>query len=234
MGMIDRYRKKGGFIQLLVLMETTGKEKQDKFMQMIAEENPAWEVEVRKRLLTIDRILGWNANYLAEVFPRVQPLQLAMIAGSLPPEKAQLFMSILNYKERKKVEEILETKTPGPSEYTSGLLKLFAEIRKMSAEGSLKFEKFDQEMVIPENIEEQLGQGRVVVPTKDLPAEPAKVTKPEHTEHSPTLAKASPAQLNEEISFLRKKINNLMAENQQLQKEIETYKAKLVEAKRSA
>ena len=41
MSMIDRYKKKGGFLQLLNLLETTGGEKREKFLKMIAEENPA-------------------------------------------------------------------------------------------------------------------------------------------------------------------------------------------------
>ena len=66
MSMIDRYRKKGGFVQLLNLIETMGKDKQEKFLKMIGDESPNWSVEIRKRLLSIDKILSWNPSYLAE------------------------------------------------------------------------------------------------------------------------------------------------------------------------
>src|SRR4051812_33193952 len=116
MSMIDRYRKKGGFFQLLNLIETTGKDKQEKFLKMIADESPSWETEIRKRLLTIDKILSWNPTYLGEIFPRVQPLQLAMVVGGLPAEKADQFMKVLTFKEKRQVEELLKEKKPSPGE----------------------------------------------------------------------------------------------------------------------
>lgn len=225
MSMIERYRKPGGFLQLLNLIETTGKDKQEKFLKMIADESPLWETEVRKRLLTVDKILGWNATYLAEIFPRVQPIQLAMIAGSLPPEKLQVFMHVLNFKERRQVEDILKEKKPNPGEVTSGIMKLFAEIRKMEAEGSLKFEKFDQEMVVPEDIEEKLGRGFAV-----------HVSDKEVQEAMPAASGGAgvPSAILEELSTLRKKLVSLTQENLKLQSDNKAMKDKLDQIKKIA
>lgn len=225
MSMIERYRKPGGFIQLLNLIETTGKDKQEKFLKMIADESPLWETEVRKRLLTLDKVLSWNATYLAEIFPRVQPLQLAMIAGGLPPEKLELFMHVLTFKERRQVEDILKEKKPNAGEITSGIMKLFAEIRKMESEGSLKFEKFDQEMVVPEDIEEKLGRGFAVhVSDKDV------------QESMPAVAgsAAVPSAVLEELSTLRKKLVSLTQENVKLQTDNKMMKEKLEQIKKIA
>ena len=71
MSMIDRYKKHGGFVQLLQLIETTEHAKSEKFLKMIAEENPVWEAEIRKKVLSIDRLLGWNQTYLMEFLPRL-------------------------------------------------------------------------------------------------------------------------------------------------------------------
>lgn len=231
MSMIDRYRKKGGFVQLLNLIETTGKEKQEKFLKMIADESPVWEAEVRKRLLSVDKILGWNPTYLAEIFPRVQPLQLAMLVGGLPPEKAEHFMKVLTYKEKRYVEEILKDKKPAPGETASGLMKLFAEIRKMEAEGSLKFEKFDPEMVIPEDIEEKLGKG-VSMAFNPLNAAPSA------SEVAGTAAAAAPggipSNIAEELTTLRRKLVHLTQENHRLQQDNQTMKDKLDQIKKIA
>ena len=64
MGMLDRYKKKGGFIQLLNLIETTASPKAEKFLKMIGEESPAWEAEIKKKVLSIDRLATWNQSYL--------------------------------------------------------------------------------------------------------------------------------------------------------------------------
>ncbi|MGZ5280423.1 MAG: FliG C-terminal domain-containing protein, partial [Pseudobdellovibrionaceae bacterium] len=254
--MIDRYRKKGGFVQLLNLIETTGKDKQEKFLKMIAEESPIWETEVRKRLLTVDKILGWNPTYLAEIFPRVAPIQLAMLVGGLPPDKAEMFMKVLTYKEKRYVEETLKDKKPTPGETSSGLMKLFSEIRKMEAEGSLKFEKFDPDMVIPEEIEEKLGKGVAVFqmtplsPSADQghqthstansgPSGGFSTNNSANGSHtSASLASASatgvPTNLAEELSTLRRKLVQLTQENHKLQQDNTTMKEKLEQIKKIA
>ncbi len=229
MSMIDRYKKKGGFVQLLNLIETTGKDKQEKFLKLIADENPSWEQEVRKKMLTIDKVLGWNQTYLAEIFPRVPAVQLAMIVGGLPPEKAEHFKKVLTFKERKAVEDILQDKVPNGAEVGTGIMKLFAEIRKMIAEGSLKFEKFDQDMVVPENIEELLSQGRVYMSAKEIDAQ---------VEAAPA---GIPANLAEELTQLRRKLVVLTQENVKLQQDLsrvstdcQVFKEKLEQIKKIA
>ncbi|MFN9067220.1 MAG: hypothetical protein ACK5V3_08325, partial [Bdellovibrionales bacterium] len=77
MGMLDRYKKKGGFIQLLQLIETSSKSKQDQFLGLIAQESPNWENEIRKKMITLDKVLEWNPVYLSEIFSRLHPLTLA-------------------------------------------------------------------------------------------------------------------------------------------------------------
>lgn len=229
MSMIDRYRKKGGFVQLLNLIETTGKDKQEKFLKMILDESPAWESEIRKRLLTVDKILGWNPTYLAEIFPRVQPLQLAMVVGGLPPEKADAFMKVLTFKERKGVEDTLKDKKPSPGETSAGVMKLFSEIRKMEAEGSLKFEKFDEAMVIPEDIEERLGKGGsasfVSTNPKEIEAAVAAMGAP------PT---GMPSNVAEELTTLRRKLVQLTQENQKLHVDNAAMKEKLDQIRKIA
>lgn len=228
MSMIERYRKSGGFVQLLNLLETTGKDKQEKFLSMIKEESPLWETEVRKRLLTMDKVLSWNPSYLAEIFPRIQPIQLAMIAGGLPPEKLDSFLSILAFKERKQVEDILKDKKPSPGETSSGVMKLFAEIRKMAADGSLKFEKFDQDMVIPDDIEEKLGKGFAIhVAPKELEEAVMNATS------TPGMSSV-PSNVLEELSGLRKKLVNLTQENQKLLSDNKQMKEKLEQIKKIA
>lgn len=228
MSMIERYRKPGGFVQLLNLIETTGKDKQEKFLKMIADENPTWEVEVRKRLLTLDKVLGWNHTYLVEIFPRVQTIQLAMIAGGLPPEKFEGFMNILNFKERRQVEDILKEKKPTPGETSSGIMKLFAEIRKMESEGSLKFDKFDPDMVIPEDIEEKLGKGISLsaISSKDLDDAAASVPQ--------SMGASIPSNVLEELAGLRKKLVTLSQENNKLQTDNKVMKEKLDQIKKIA
>jgi hypothetical protein len=231
MAMIDRYKKKGGFVQLLNVLETSGKDKQDKFLAVIAQESPNWEVELRKRILTLDKVLGWNPTYLAEIFPRIQPMFLAMIAGNLPPEKNELFMKVLTHREKKGVEDVLKEKKPTPAETSAGIMKLFAEIRKMEQEGTLKFDKFAPDMTIPDNFEESLGKGGG-----------GSMAMPSSSGSGPALAAVSsapppagtPAEVAEEISALRRKIVQMNGELQKLMHDNHSMKEKLDQIRKIA
>ncbi len=222
MSMIDRYKKKGGFIQLLILLETTGGEKREKFLKMIADENPAWEAEIKKKMLSIDRICSWNATFLMEIFPRIPAPQMAAVISALSPEKQTIFQSALNFKDKKFVEDYLKEKKPNPGEINSAIMKLMSTIREMVASGALKFEKFDQDMVIPENIEELLSSGRVAVSDKEL-----------ETHFAPP-PPGLPPQMTEELNQLRRKLVQLTQENHKLTQEAQTYKDKLEQIRKIA
>lgn len=224
MSMIDRYKKKGGFVQLLNLLETTGGEKRDKFLKMIADENAAWEVELKKKMLSLDRICGWNPTFLMEILPRIPIQSLAAIISAVPPEKATALQNGLGFAEKRKIEEALKEKKPAPGEVNSAVMKLMSEIRAMVASGALKFEKFDPDMVVAENIEEQLSSGRPLVSDKDVEIAFAS---------TPAAAGSSP-QSSEELTQLRRKIVQISQENQRLQQEITGLKDRLEQIKKIA
>lgn len=95
MGMIDRYKKKGGFIQLVNLIETTGADKKEKFLKMIADENPTWEAAIKQKMLTMDRMSNWNQSFLMEFMPQVPAMAVACAIYNLSDEKeGSLFGSI--------------------------------------------------------------------------------------------------------------------------------------------
>ena len=224
MSMIERYKKKGGFVQLLNLIETSGKEKQEKFLKLIADESPDWELEIRKKMLTLEKVSSWNPSQLMEITPRIPATHLTMIAGGLKAERLDNFLSALQFRERKIVEDSLKEKTPTPSEVSTGVVKLFSEIRKMAQDGVLKFEKIDPSMVIPDNIEESLDGGglRLAALTIDKESNPA-----------PPPA-GTPPSLAEELGQLRRKIIQLSSENQRLLTENKNLRDKLEQIKKIA
>ncbi len=224
MSTIDRYKKRGGFLQLLILLETTGGEKREKFMKLIGDENPNWQAEIKKKMLSLDRICSWPGTYLMEIVPKLSVIQLASLASSLPPEKAPHFVGALGFKEKKGVEDLLKERAMTPVEVNSSIMKIMAVVREMTASGALKFEKFDPELVIPENIEEYLmSGGRPSVSDKELEA------------HFPApTAGAPPAQINEELTQLRRKLVQLTQENYRLSQESQAMKDKLEQIKKIA
>ena len=61
MSMLNRYRKqKGGFEQLLHVVEACTPEKLEAFLKLIDGEDKGWGALIRTKLLTIERIFAWE------------------------------------------------------------------------------------------------------------------------------------------------------------------------------
>ena len=159
MGMLDRYKKKSGFSQLLALIETSGKQKQDQFLNLIAQENQAWEKAIRSKMLSAEVIFGWPQENLSEILSRLQPLTLAMALHGNPQEKNDKIMACLPNATRRKIFEMMSEKVPSPAEKSTCLMKVVTEVREFIKQGIVKLEKIDPSLVVAENIEDLLASG---------------------------------------------------------------------------
>lgn len=230
MNMIDRYKKKGGFIQLLALIETTTKEKAEKFLKLIAEESPAWEAEIRKKVLTIERMSSWNQTYLMEILPRLSANVIAAALHSLPPTKQQVFLGAIPFTERRKTEELIRDTKPTPGETASCQMKILNEVRAMVDAGQLKFDKVDPEMLIPENIEDLLNSGVTSSPSVNATAMGA-AESGVSLAHPPA---GTPANVQEEMLQLRRRMMSITQENQLLKTQLQQMKEKIDSIRKAA
>lgn len=152
--MLDRYKKKGGFVQLLMLVETSSKQKQDHFLELIASESIVWKEMLSAKMLNMEKILAWPPPILAEVFTRVQPLTLAVAFHGLSNEQFEKNFSSLSLVEKRRLTQLMGELNPTTAEKSSCLIKLIGEVRALANQNIIKFEKFDNKLVIDENIEE--------------------------------------------------------------------------------
>lgn len=234
--MLDRYKKKNGFIQLLTLIETSGKQKQEQFLNLIGQESKSWELGVRKYMFTIDRILSWDVQYRAEIFSRVQPLTLSTVLHGMSPEQVETMLSCMSMSDKRKIIGMIGERNPTPAEKMTCVLKMISEVRAFSLGGVIKLEKVDPEMAILENIEEILNQQHLKGPISveiedkktDEPKETLNFDGPKHE------APSSGRHSSDEIDFLKKKVNQLIAENNSLKHDLNIFRNKLEQIKKIA
>lgn len=155
MGHLDRYKKKGGFKQLLLLIESFPPTKQTKFLELVESENATWAQALRDRLLTMERIMGWPVNLVTEIVPRMNLNILAIALTGISPEKLKNFLEALSAIEKRKVERELELVKPNPSEVATTHLKVIELVRQMVTDGELKLGHVDN-ILIDERTEERL------------------------------------------------------------------------------
>ena len=230
MGMLDRYKKKGGFFQLLQLIETSPSKKQEQFLSLIAGESPVWEETLRKKILTIEKVYSWDSQYLSEIFSRLQPLTLSMALKGNAEEQVESLLGCLPPISKRKITDLMAESNPTPAERGTCVMKILTEVRGFVSQGIIKLEKVDPELHIPENIEEILNTNMVSIstPTFETSSEPS-------VDGSPApVAEAHSAGNQHEVDFLKRKCNQLASEVNALKHENSVLKDKLSQIKRIA
>lgn len=231
MAMLDRYRKTGGFLQLVCLLETSPPAKQEKFLSLIREEDPAWEEELKLRLLSFSRVMAWKPEFLGEIWTRIPEKVVAVAIWNLSAAEREAFLTPFTASHKRKLEEQFSLSKPTDAEILSCQLKILQEIRQMSQGGILRLEKADVNATIPENIEDKLSGSSSAVSESSITRD-FEITSPGIT---PGVA-ANPAalQLIEEMKDLRKKLNAVVGENQSLKGENQVLKNKLEQIRKIA
>lgn len=230
--MLDRYKKKGGFSQLLQLLETSPIAKREQFLGLIAGESPAWEDALRKRILTVDKVYSWDSQFLVEIFSRVQPLTLANAMHGTPADHVDRLLSCLPPISRRKITDLLAESNPTPAEKSTCISKMLSEVRGFVSQGILRLDKIDPDLMIPENIEEVLNaNGFTVSIAADY--EPPKREAKADAGGAAGEPVTDPG-IQSELDFLKRKVNQLVSEVNALKQENSVLKDKLAQIKKIA
>ncbi len=250
MGMLDRYKKKGGFLQLLNLLETSPTAKREHLLSLINQENQNWETELRRKILSFERILSWNPTVIAEIFEK---MHFKTLAGALKPtasDQVQKAISSMSTSDQRKLSNEMDEINPTPAESHTCCAKIITELRALVAGGGLKLEKIDPEMAIADNIEvilNQLPDPKIIEKftqkttpinqplSNEIQAQIKKpVMQPKAPQTNPQLVAANAKSDSDETEIYKSRANQLAHENAQLKHEISILKARLEQFKKSS
>lgn len=222
MAMIDRYKKKGGFAQLLALMETSGKDKQDKFLKIIEDESVVWAKAIKQKMLSIQRFFNWDDNTVAEVVGTLNDLTVAVTSIGVDDKQKDKLFKMMDHSRKRKIEFILQEKKPNQSEINSAFMQVLTEVRKMINEGYIRLDKVDPELHWDSNFEEKLISGLLF--DYDAPHTPAQET-----------GSPAPERVNtQELETLRRKVSQLSQENDSLKQKLSQAEEKLDQIRKIA
>lgn len=159
MSSLSRYKKSGGFFQLLSLIETFGPQKREKFLEMIEAESPVWAKALREKMLTLERLFQWPEDTVVTVFKHLPPKSLAYALQGLKEEQRQVVQKYLSVAEQRRLADVLSESQPKAEEIAATLVKVVEIARKMLHEREINPEKFDAKLLIPEDFEARLEDG---------------------------------------------------------------------------
>lgn len=164
--MLTRYKKSGGFLKLVKLLEGFGSEKRDKFLGLVEEEDRVWAKALKSKLLNRELIMSWDEQLISNIIQRMHEKNIAaMVHGLDEPGKTKIF-ALLGHADKRRLNSAVEEMKPTSGEITSAFGKLIEETREMISTGALRIDKFAPQLVIEEDIEEKLSSSEHFDPDK--------------------------------------------------------------------
>jgi len=158
MSMLSRFRKPGGFQQLLALIETCEPAKQKSLMRLVGTEDPGWAHLVKVKILTMERILSWPQEVLMEITPHLPDQVLAtayQMAEQLSTPEAALhekWINSLPSMKAKEVKALCKDQVMTAAEQASTSIKVIQTVRDLEAKGKIRFGSFDPVLEIDKRI----------------------------------------------------------------------------------
>jgi hypothetical protein len=223
MAMVDRYKKSGGFLQLVQVIETCNQKKREQFMNIITEESPNWAEALNEKCITFDKIISWKPEVILDIMASVNTLSFSAALKSLNAEQLEIFLKKLSHQDRKKMELAMQEGNPNPNEIFSSVLKVISETRWLMVQGTVKAERVDANLVIPEEFESMLeknDQSRQALSPLNF--------------DGPAFGGPTGVAPNVEVDKLQKKLVLLSKELQMLKQENQVMKDKLDKIKKIA
>lgn len=233
MSMISRYKKKGGFLQLLNLMETSGSAKQEKFLKLIEEEDPRWSEAIKMKMISVKKIFSWDDNTVAEIVARLNDLTVATALHGLDEAAKEKAFKMMAQARKKKIEEVMLEKVPNAAEISTIFVQILTEVRSLIAQGYVYLEKIDPNLVVDSAIEEKLSQSTLFTmgqETAEKPASGGGYSQP-HLDSTP---KAQAKADSGEVEALKRRLNQMLAENTHLKEKLMQAESKLASIRKYA
>lgn len=225
MGMVDRYKKAGGFVQLVQVIETCAPKKREQFMKIISEENPEWADALNQKCISFEKIINWKPEIILEVMATVNMLSFSAALKALSAEQLEGLFQKLSPQDRKKLETSMQENNHDPNQISASVMKVISETRSMLISGALKYDKVDPDLYIPDGFESKLGKNEQTRQTGeslsfDGPSLNFNVVNVANGGVPP----AEVEKLQKKLILLSREIQNLRTENQVMKEKLEKIK----------
>lgn len=141
--MLARYRKQGGFQQLLLLIENCTSQKRDQLMKLIEAEDPSWAKLIGTKMVTLEKVYTWDAMHIAEVTTQLAPRTLAILLHGLPKDYFDKSILAMTPLKRREIQSLFEEQKPTPGEVEAARIKLLNKVRELEESGRLNLAQID-------------------------------------------------------------------------------------------
>ncbi|MCM2282831.1 MAG: hypothetical protein NDI61_13405 [Bdellovibrionaceae bacterium] len=148
MSMLMRYKKTGGFQQLLNLIETCSPTKREQLMKVIQAEDPSWAALLKTKMLTLEKFFAWDPIHIAEVTNEMPTRILAAALAGLPTEMVERATLTMPHMKKREIESLLTELKPSPGETETARMKVLTRVREMEKDKRLDLSVIDPSLSI--------------------------------------------------------------------------------------
>lgn len=140
MSMLARYRKAGGIMELVKLMEDSAETKRKTLMDMVRSEDADFARQVEARFLPFERLRTLPEAVQAEIYAVTPPKFVALSLVGDAPDYVKFVEKCLgkNFNDYKVEKENLLATPPNPGQIETARRKIIAELRKLEAAGAIR------------------------------------------------------------------------------------------------
>ena len=150
MSMLARYRKAGGFQQLLLLIETCTQQKRQQLLKLIEAEDPSWAKLITTKMVTLEKVFSWDPMHISEVTTQIVPRTLAILLHGLPRETFDKATTTMPPMKRREIESLYEEQSPNASEVEAARIQLLTKVRELEDSGRLNLAQIDPAISLKE------------------------------------------------------------------------------------
>lgn len=108
MSILARYRKPGGFRQLLQLIETSQPVKQEKLLEAVSKEDPAWADLIRAKKITPEMVLKWDIAVVGQVLEHMVAGHAAVVIYNMGEDSIKNFRNLFKLEKYNEIRDLIE------------------------------------------------------------------------------------------------------------------------------
>ncbi len=159
MSTLEKFRKPGGFQELLLLVESSEPFKQNILLQLVGKEDPGWAYLLKLKAITFQRVLSWPQEVIMEITSPLPDHVLAaayQLAEQLsqrdePPLHEKWLQGLPSIK-AKQILEMVHSQTSSAGEQSAAAIRVLQVVRDLESKGILRFSEFDPLLQIEEQL----------------------------------------------------------------------------------
>lgn len=152
MSILDKFKKTGGFQQLVQIIEVCEPAKQKAMLQLVGNEDPGWAHLVKVKALTYEKILKWPPNHLMETLYPLDQTQLAALYQHSTAQQQELLFAALHHRQSREIQELALTNNFSEEEFLSSKIRLIQSARECIISGRLDLSLIDPTLIIEQKI----------------------------------------------------------------------------------